>query len=973
MTVRLTPTALTAALVALLVSAAVGAARAERHAFVRYGPADGLASSRVTSLLQDSRGYLWIGTFEGLCRFDGTEFVRFGPRDGLGSLTVWALAEDRSGRVWAATNDGVSVQRTAPGPAFETFDVGSGKENIVVAVCVDERGAVWCDTIAALYLATPAGDTVSFETVRRTENPVGIDGMGLLAARGRLWRGVRGEVVALSGGNAEAYRLLERGPGDDVVGIAEVSGRLLAATTFKLFELDESGGGRGTWRELPLALERDQMLTTVAAGPGGEVWLGTNRGLVRLDVDGRQTGLARANGLAGDEVSAVLADREGDLWVGSESSGLSKLGPDTIVSYTIEHARAGPQASRVVAGPDGRIFAAAFGGGLYEIAGDRVEPIATERTFAFANTRLLADRRGALWIGTDEGLYRMAPGARRPARVAGLGNGPISGLYEGPDGSVWVGQQGALSRIDPADGVERFSLSPGGAPYGALAMIETAPGRLLLASHDGTAWFDRGRLTPATGPDGLPGADARSFLLDGRGRLWVGRRYGGVAVTDDPRADRPAWRALTTTDGLASDVVWSIAEDDAGRIYFATGRGLDRLDPATGRIRHFDSSNGLSGDVATSVCRDGSGRIWVGTNGGASRLEPDDTPPRAPIPVYLTRLQVAGEEVPLGPNGVAAVPELRLGPSQDSLLVEFVGVTLRGARSVLYQYKLEGVDEEWSAPSESRSVTFARLAPGGYRFLVRAVTRDGAESASPAELAFEIAPPVWRRWWFLALAAGALAAAALALHRMRLRQVVLMERVRRQIATDLHDDVGAGLSQVAIMSEVARRDAPPAAADRFAELAGLARGMRDAMGDIVWAVDPHHDSVADLVRRMRAVAYAMLEADGRRVEFAAPDEAAIERLGLAPDRRRHVLLVFKEAVANAARHSHAESVRIEVRVDGRALRVAVEDDGAGFDPSGEGQGTGLRSMRRRAEEIGGRLEVDSAPGRGTRVRLSVSI
>jgi signal transduction histidine kinase len=124
---------------------------------------------------------------------------------------------------------------------------------------------------------------------------------------------------------------------------------------------------------------------------------------------------------------------------------------------------------------------------------------------------------------------------------------------------------------------------------------------------------------------------------------------------------------------------------------------------------------------------------------------------------------------------------------------------------------------------------------------------------------------------------------------------------------------------------------------------------------------------------MRAVAFAMLEDDGRRVEFSAPDEEAVERLGLAPDRRRHVLLVFKEAVANAARHSRAGSVRIGVRLDGRVLCVEVEDDGAGFDPSRDGAGTGLRSMRRRAEELGGRLEVDSEPGRGTRVRLSVSI
>lgn len=206
---------------------------------------------------------------------------------------------------------------------------------------------------------------------------------------------------------------------------------------------------------------------------------------------------------------------------------------------------------------------------------------------------------------------------------------------------------------------------------------------------------------------------------------------------------------------------------------------------------------------------------------------------------------------------------------------------------------------------------------------------------------------------------------------MRVGRILALEAIRRQIATDLHDDVGSGLSQIAILTEVAKRDGSPKRAELLDEVANQARSMRETMADIVWAVDPRKDQVGDLVRRLRHVAFNLLEADGLRVEFQAPEQETIERVALGPDRRRQLLLIFKEAIANIARHASARHVRVEISLDGSALSLLIQDDGCGFDPRVETGGHGLKNLRDRSSALGGDLTIDSAPGRGTTIRLRV--
>jgi len=411
----------------------------------------------------------------------------------------------------------------------------------------------------------------------------------------------------------------------------------------------------------------------------------------------------------------------------------------------------------------------------------------------------------------------------------------------------------------------------------------------------------------------------------------------------------------------------------------STGKGLDQLDPVTGRIRHFNTKDGLASDTVGHCLKDRNGNIWVSTTQGLSKLNPRaerkmDYPP----PIYLSRAQVAGEDLPLAETGALSIPDLELPASRNNLFIEYVALSFQGEQRLRYQYKLEGVDGDWSQPSEARSVNYARLAPGSYQFMARAINHEGMMSAEPAVFQFRILPPFWQRWWFVSLSALGVGLTALAFYRSRVKRVVELERMRTRIATDLHDDIGSSLSQIAILSEVSRQrlgKEQNGVGESLAQIANTSRDLVDSMSDIVWAINPRRDRVSDLTQRMREFAGDVFTP--REIEFSFHAPASGLELRLDAGVRRQLYLIFKEAVNNAARHSGCTQAEIEFDVAQDRLLLRVRDNGRGFDPSGDGpssrSGNGLLSMRERARAMGGEIEIISQPNQGTAVKLNLPL
>lgn len=956
-----------------------------------YEVADGLAYSQVLHLYRDSRGYLWIATPEGLSRFDGRRFENYGVHEGLPHQIVNAVTEDRAHRLWVATNggglarlaeeDGDGRQPRAGRRPFVTVAVGhGGGSERVNAVLFDAAGTAWCATDAGLYKGVEQGGAWTFTAVVPRPEVTAIM-PGLAHGDGTLWFGLERELYRVAGGIAERVDPPASGAGDILALAQAADGDLLVGRATTLHTRSRRDG---SWTAIPLPLAEAGQIRALHVHDGS-IWIATTDGLLEWRGH-RVIRYGLEHGLPDQHLRAVASDELGGLWVGTWTRGLLRLTARGVVSFTRAEGLPGDSATLIVEGRDGRVYVATEPRGLVAIDGDRVVPVpgADGSPLGAVRRRLFQDSRARWWIGADDGVW-IAPGPAldlRRARRIDRAEGDIAisipdstnPIAEGPDGRIWISARpNRLLHVDPADAgaAPRVrALPPLPNLYSRLAFDRR--GTLWLSSLEQIASVRDFRFEVRTDFDGLPEKRARAFLADGRNRLWIGLRYQGLVVADDPTRSPLRFRAVDPPGGFISRSVWCMTADAAGRLYLGTGRGLDRFDPGTGVVTHLTAGEGITGSIVTACMTDSKGRVWAGTSHGVLRFDARaEARPPAPPRVYVTGLTVSGEDRRIAARGLAALPPLDLAPHENNVRVEYAGVRVGGA-PVRFQYRLDGADTGWSAPTDERSVSFPRLAPGEYRLQLRAVDADGPVDSARAVLPFTIATPVWRRWWAMLLMGAVIGAALTAAHRLRLKQALAMERVRAQIATDLHDEVGSGLSQIAVLSEVAKREVPPGPARLLDESATIARSLRESMSDIVWAIDPRRDTLNDLVQRMRQATFNLLEVDGLAVTFQAPPAGALEGVGLAPDRRRHLLLVLKEAATNIARHARATRASIVLALVADRLTLTVEDDGVGMGAR-SGDGRGLKNMAARAAALGGTLAIEDREGGGTRVRLEVPL
>jgi ligand-binding sensor domain-containing protein len=980
-------------------------ASAQQLSIRRYTTRDGLAHNRVTSIHQDRKGYMWVGTYEGLSRFDGYRFINYDTRDGLSHSVINDITEDRRGRLWVATNGGgVSRFVDEPGAGalptearrkFVSFPVNEASgSNRVNRLLFDSNENLWCTTDGGVYRAEARSleaDAPRFLLVLSGISPSGVTQAALCDRLGRLWFGVANELIEIVDGQVIRYGAADGLAREGASSIAEDNkGRLLAAGDHNVFEFSNptDGTNRGRWYRIPMNPTLKQDINFVAFDSTGALWICIWGGGVTKLVDGKLTTYAAAHGLGDSQVMTVREDRDGNLWMATYSSGVCKLSGETIVSFTKSEGLPELSAYKIIEDSAGRVYASTGSAGLVRIEEGRVVPIQGSQAPRFARTRyrIAQDQRGRWWVGTDSALFRFDEAdlrfrkGKRLTAANGIPAVAINCVYGDPEGRVWVTAADLnLYCFDPRQDQGRCvacAAVKATLPFGSVySIIRDQSGAIWLGTQEHLGRLKNGVVTMFEPTEGLPETDPRVFYTDSRGWLWIGLRNKGVSMTTDPTSERPAFVNYSMQTGLGSNTVWAIAEDDAGRMYFGTGRGLDRLDLSTGRVRHLATADGLGGEVINSCLKDSQGNIWIGSAGGLSRFNPHrERSVDNPAPIYLSRIQIAGEDQRIAETGATVIPGLELPASRNNLLIEYVGLDFHGERALKYQYKLEGVDSDWSAPTDQRSVNYARLSHGSYRFLVRAINEEGITSLEPAAIEFRILPPVWQRWWFLVLAATFVSLIIYLTYRYRLAQLIALERVRVRIASDLHDDIGSNLSLIAGLSEVLGQQArrtEPQISDKLSLIASVSRKSVDAMSDIVWAVNPNKDHLRDLTQRMRRFASDAFTARGIEFHFDAPDSAHDAKIGA--EVRREVFLIFKEGVNNIARHSRCTLAEISLQLDRGMILLKMCDNGKGFDVARVDPGQGLASMRKRAERLGGELAVISSPDRGATLILKAAL
>ena len=997
----------------LAVSALAGPLVAERLPVQRHGVAEGLAEETVTALLKDSRGYLWVGSLNGLSRFDGERFRVYGVEDGLPKARIWALAETEDGAVWVATSGGLArlgAMDPSTRPAFKPAGPPVGKP--VEYVWSDPKGRLWYGTAGEIFEGG-RGDAPPRAWGVAAAAPGAVVRLIRSGADGAILAGTsKGLFRAMPGGKPERVPLSKEPRQDDVRGLlVDRAGRLWVATPGRLFVgargWDRGGAERvgpllsnglldlpeapGEWRTLDaIPGTGSSAWQRILERKDGRVVLTTTAGLAVAN-DDRLEFFGRRNGLGDGILGELLEDGERNLWIGTQSTGLLRVHPAGFTSFGEEDGLLDVQVADVFRGDSGALYVASRGNTtLARREGQGFRSVRWPRAAAPVLGRLiwgrsvLRDRSGAWWVAGPGGVARhpAAPFgealARGSARVFGPAEGvpgEVSALFEAADGTLWAGvydTPDALLRFNPA--AQRFAgVKPaGGLPPGApLAFLEDGKGGFWVGfGNGGAVRLKEGRADRLDAVHGAPEGFVHDFLLDGKGRLWIANGNAGLLRVDDPAAATLAARPVEFASGTVPSSVLCLEGDAAGFVWVGTTRGVVRLDPRTGRQAHFTTADGLANNLVTSAARDASGALWFGTPEGVSRLVPGpDAASPAPRAV-IASFRVNGNPRPVPELGTAALTGITLAPDENRVRVDFASPSFTPGGRVLFQTRLEGLDAQWSAASADPTVRYVGLAAGSYRLAVRAVAPDGAPGPE-ATAAFRVLPPLWRRPEFLVAALALVALAAFLVHRQGVKHAVAVERVRTRLATDLHDDVGSSLARISILSEVGRRDLDPVGetARLFSEIGETSRGVIDALGDAIWSIDPRHDDLQSLADRLRHFATDLLEGRGIACRIEVPAGAGAVDLPAEP--RRHLFLLLKEAVTNAARHSGAKTVVVAFRIEDRRLSVEVLDDGSGFDATApnapEAEGRGLDNMRMRASALGGTFAIVASPGAGTRI------
>ena len=578
------------------------------------------------------------------------------------------------------------------------------------------------------------------------------------------------------------------------------------------------------------------------------------------------------------------------------------------------------------------------------------------------------DRAGRLWVSSTGGFCVHLPAGFRCQSVLGVTPNDIS-----RDGEGWfwltLGDSGVAS-FDP--GRARIEAMATDSALLAREVVGTVfadvePGFLWVGAVNlWRAPIQGGRIAGPVRPmlgRGRRSAAYYDMLRDRQGTLWVGTddgllRWSGAAGEFQP-VELPELKATT---------VFALAEDRQGRLWAGTAHGLVQYTPSTGRARRYTSADGfLGGELnrrAGLLRRNG--RMLFGGINGITEFDPEGVVgARNSAPVALTRWRR------VTPDGMRDVPidaldTLRVEPGDRAFTLEYVAISFTTSLGRRFRYRMEGLDEDW-IETTARQATYSAPRPGRYRFAVQTAAGSEGEWSAEDTIVLRVIPPWWATNWFRALAVLMLGAALWLGHRWRLRHVLATERVRLRISRDLHDEIGAGLSGLALLSDSARSTGPSSEPERTLERIGTsARSMAADLRDIVWAIDPDADRLGDVVTRMKDVAGALLP--GIRVRFdVPPSQELTARIDMSA--RRDLLLAYKEMLHNVAKHARATEVDVSLVPRAGALELTVSDDGAGLDPTGARNGTGLKSLAERARRLGGQFEIETRPGGGTTARL----
>lgn len=809
-----------------------------------------ISDSEIITLLNDSNGNLWIGTYHGglnkLLKNDKSvdpltaNFTKFIPNlrtNSISHTTIMALCEDKLGNIWIGTMGGGLDRYNPVSQKFINFrhnplTPNSLADNDVLSLSVDRAGLVWAGSHLGSGITKIQRSTAKFNRLtQQPENPNSLN--------------------------------------DNVI--------------WSIYE------------------DKDKIL-----------WIATYRGgLNRLDRKNNQFTVIRndlkgANSLSSDHIRAVAEDRFGNLWIGTYNAGLNILDKNTFRIKSYKNSTSGKLSANQIQSImiDGdEYWIGTFGGGVNYIK-TSANPLSDNLVFKHYTSD--------------------------PSNPESLSDNRVYKIFKDSRGTIWIGTFGG--------GLNKFDLS--------------------------TNTFYHYKYDPLDNKS-LADDKVLSVAEDSDGNILVGT-YGGGLSKLDPLTGK--FIRYSRKNGLSASVVYGILEDYKKNLWLSTDNGIFKLDYKTKRFIRYDISDGVQSREFSggAYFKSDDGEFFFGGINGLNYFYPDSILSSSFKPdIIITSVKILNE------NYRGMPIELSLDHNKNFLTFEFASMDFSDPRNNIYAYILEGFDQEWQlTESDRRIANYTNLPPGSYKFRVRGSNSEGVWSTSEAEILIFISPPFWQTWWFTTLVLLSAAALIYYVSTLRIKNLLAIEKLKTRLAADLHDNIGSGLTEISILSELAafKSDSKsPGSQKELKLISDMSRQLVDNMSDIVWVVNPQRDSLHDLIVRLKNYYGETLNSLG--ISFKVSNLEKLKDIKLPIDFKQNLYLILKEAINNAIKHSKCSTIRLDANARNDVIEVSVTDDGVGIEENPSVYGNGIKNIKQRASSIGGRVKWKSSPEHGTSVKF----
>lgn len=943
--------------ISFLLLGVVSALSAQILPFRTYSIERGLSQAVVNDLIQDDEGYLWIGTSYGLNRFDGISFDNYYSEDGLLNNKIFSLYEDHKNQLWIGTASGVNIMKS---DSIHTLpELKPLQSSTILAIYQDSREEYW--------FATDGEGVWHLDRKDDLTQYLAIHGMGGDRIRdivedpeGVLWFATRDGLTKLEGGNFRTFTTKHGLPDNRLRDLVLADdGSLWVASREGLCNVKD-GDFRCYTEEDGLINNRIQ---SISEDEKGNLWLGSEGGASYFT--GKEfTNYSVDEGLANNIINVTHYDREGNIWFGTFGGGISIFLGNHFKSYTVEQGLPNNVVSSITEDENGQHWVATYGGGISRIEGNQVTNLTVNDGLIDNKVySITSDDQGRLLIGTRWGLsiydgnnfhnfdetelpYRKIRAVLDPENSAGLW------LATDGEGLLYY-KDGQFKQYTEEDGLANNTVR---------SLAETADGAIWVATYGGVSKFKENSFTNYSIQDGLPNNGVLDILKDNSGRLWFAT-FGGISCFDTDN-----FETITTKDGLPDEVSYFIEQDDRGIYWIGSNKGIIRFDydayksqKESVQARAFKLITQDQGLVANEMnagasFKDSNGLLWFGSVGGLTVFDPDLEEINISAPkVHIENISVSGEIVPMK-------PDLEVESDNHNISFEFIGISFSAPEQVRYRYRLKNSGEDWQTTTQ-RSVRYSALMPGDYTFQVKAQNNDGRWSAETANISFTVLAPFWLQWWFIGLVALAIIGILIFIYNYyRVHKMVEIERMRVRIASDLHDDVGSALTEIALQSDFLQTmDVSDTLEESLQQIGSQSRKIVSSLDDIVWSIDARNDTMGDLTDRMQDYVNNVLP--DREINYHFEGDMQ-EKLQVSL--KENLYLIFKEAINNISKHSNAEKVDVTLSTNGDGFMMRIKDDGSNATNVRK-TGQGLQNMKMRAKRVGADITFNNSDGFEVRV------